>query len=370
MKIEKIEIKNFRNIEYQLIGFGQNVNIICGKNAQGKTNLLEAIWSLSGNKSFRAASDSELIGFDKENCYVGGIFEQDGEKVKLTAALEKDGEKINKKYVNDTKAYKTSRGLLGCAPMTVFSPDDLELIKTGPSARRNYCDRLLSSLFPKYAGILSRYNRAVMQKNAALKGENEPLSLDVWNRQIAPLGASIIKSRNELIKRLVPYADKSFYDMAGKKEKITLEYISGCHIENFEASEKELCEKFYDVLCQNEKKETAAKSALYGPHRDDILIRVNEKPAREYASQGQQRSCVLALLLAKTELIYNVGGKEPIVLLDDVMSELDKSRQSYLLERIKDFQVIITCCDEEIFKKAENQKVFTVENGKFCEKVN
>lgn len=359
-------IKNFRNISETALSFHPQVNIILGKNAQGKTNLLEALWLFSGNRSFRGSSDREFIGFDETSYFISAKFLRDGEESIFKIGCELNGDKITKKVVKNEKAYKTSSCLLGAVPMTVFSPDDLTLIKEGPSKRRNYCDVLLSTLFPTYSKTLSRYNRIVMQKNALLKDEAPLSQIEIWNEQLALFGASVIKSRVELLKRILPYAQKSFNEMSGSREELKIEYKCS-FLENPDIEENEIAAILSQKLNDNFYKESAAKSCLYGPHRDDLLVLINGRDSRLFASQGQQRSAVLALLLSKTELIKNHSGKAPIVLLDDVMSELDAGRQSYLLEKIEGFQVFITCCQDEIFKEGKNKKTFYVENGEIRE---
>ena len=367
MYLNKVTVKNFRNIELANLEFNKNVNLILGQNAQGKTNLLEAIWLLSGNKSFRGAGDREFIGFDKTGYFIGGEFLSGDEETSLKIGCEKKNEEIRKKIVKNDKEYKTQKALLGSALMTVFSPDDLEIIKQGPALRRNFCDILIATLFPSYAKTLSYYLRIVSQKNALLK-EGHIENLDIWNNQLALYAASIVKSRTELLKRLTPYVKNFFNEMTSNKEEIEIEYETSVCL-NFEMTEGEIAVEFLKKLNENEYKEIAAGTCLYGAQRDDILITVNGKDARNFASQGQQRSAVLALILAKTQLIKEQTGKTPIVLLDDVMSELDDGRRQYLLEKIENFQVIITGCREEIFKNHQNIKTFYVENGKFvgCE---
>ena len=216
MFFKKLEAKGFRNLSSLSLEFSENVNIIFGENGQGKTNLLEAIWLLSGNKSFRGAQDREFFNFDSENFFIGAeAF--DGEKDFLIKIGAQNGALVSKKVVLKDKAYKSARALLGALPMTVFSPDDLEIIKAGPSERRNYCDLLLATLFPFYSKTLSRYNRILAQKNAALKSDF-PENAEIFNEQLAIFGASVIKSRIELIKRLTPYAQKCFFDMAGLRK--------------------------------------------------------------------------------------------------------------------------------------------------------
>lgn len=360
MYLKTLQIRDFRNLKAKEYEFCENVNVLLGKNAQGKTNILEAIYLLSGHRSFRGSLDKEMIGFESSGFFLAGVFDGEEEKTLKLSCLEQ-GSTLKKKVVCDGKEYKSARALLSQVPMTVFSPDDLVLLKQGPSFRRNFCDELLSTLFPSYAKTLARYNRIVSQKNALLKNEAPSEELEIWNEQLSLFGASVLKSRTELLKRLTPTAQKCFFDMAGEKESIEFSYIcSFC--EDFEADESEIAKLLLEKIKKNAFKEEAAGSCLYGPHRDDIEIKINGKDARTFASQGQQRSAVLALLLAKTELIKKHTGKTPIVLLDDVMSELDDVRRSYLFEKIGGFQVFITCCQDELTAKYD-KKLFNVENG-------
>ena len=365
MYLKTVEIRDFRNIENAVLHFNPKVNIILGKNAQGKTNLLEAIWLLSGNKSFRGAQDREFAAFEKPGYFVGGRFYDENDDFKLTLGCDISGNKPVKKVVRGEKSYSSQRALFGAAPMTVFSPDDLELIKDGPANRRNYLDSLLCMLFPSYAKSLSRYNRIVSQKNALLRDEAAYEEIEIWNSQLALFGASVIKSRIELLKRLLPIAQKIFFEMAG--EELFIKY--NCSVcENADIEETELSQLMLKKIEENSFKEQNSASCLYGPHRDDIEVFINQKNARQFASQGQQRSVVLALLLAKTQLLKDHTGKTPIVLLDDVMSELDSGRQKFLLEKIDDFQVFITCCQDELFDENSEKTTFLVDGGKIEKK--
>ncbi len=361
MYLKNLEIKKFRNIKNVNLEFCKGVNIFLGKNAQGKTNLLESIYLLSGNKSFRGALDRDFIPFEDENYFISGSFGGESEENIKIAALNSNGE-FKKKVVKGDKVYKTSRILLTTVPMTVFSPEDLEIVKSGPSVRRDFCDELIKNLFFSYSTTLSRYTRMLAHKNKLLKeGAKEDL-FDIWNMQLSAYGASIVKSRVELLKRLVPYAQKCFFDMAGESEVISFDYQC-CFCEDTSVSEEIIKECLYNKFKENLYKEIEAKKCLYGPHRDDVLIKINGKDARSFASQGQQRSAVLSLILAKTELMKSSYGKTPIILLDDVMSELDDMRRSYLLDKIEGFQVFITCCQDELAKSFAEKKVFKIRGG-------
>lgn len=360
MYLKTLQIRDFRNLKAKKYEFCENVNVLLGKNAQGKTNILEAIYLLSGHRSFRGSLDKEMIAFNESGYFISGEFDGEEDKTLKLSVLESGGT-LKKKVVCDQKEYKSARAFLSQVPMTVFSPDDLVLLKQGPSNRRDFCDELISTLFPSYAKTLSRYNRIVSQKNALLKDEAPLYEIEIWNEQLSLFGASVLKSRIELLKRLSPTAKKCFFDMAGEKESIEFSYICG-FCDDTQKSESEIAADLLKKINDNAFKEQAAGSCLYGPHRDDIEIKINGKDARIYASQGQQRSAVLSLLLAKTELIKSQTGKTPIVLLDDVMSELDDVRRSYLFEKIQGFQVFITCCQDELTAKYD-KKLFNVIGG-------
>lgn len=358
MILKELVVRNFRNLEAVDLYFDDKLNVFTGQNAQGKTNLLEAIYLLSGSRSFRGGSDADLICFDFPGFFLSGEFEQE-EKSNLRLACFWEGTQLRKKAVRDGKAFRSSRALLGVVPMTVFSPDDLDLIKAGPAGRRDYCDVLLSALFPSYAATLNRYQRIVSQKNRLLR-DGHVGEVDIFNIQQARFGASVTQSRRLLLERLLPFARQSFYEMAGQIEQLDIRYHSTV-TEHF-SDEKQLFSAFLKKLSENHQKEALAGASLYGPHRDDLEITVNGKPARAFASQGQQRSAVLALLLARTALLHRHTGRAPLVLLDDVMSELDERRQQYLLEHIDAFQVFITCCQDSFGLHGRGSR-FVVKNG-------
>lgn len=363
MYLKNIKVNGFRNIDNANLSFNENVNVIVGENAQGKTNLLESIFLLSGNRSFRGAKEKEMIKETGNSFYIEGNFDEDAKQVKYAALLENG--KIIKKVIKNGKAYKSSRVLIGQFPMTAFSPDDLLLIKGSPSLRRNFLDSILCSLFPSYVSNLNHYEKLTMHKNRLLKEEADKKMVEVYSMQMAKYGTSITLSRLELIEKIKPYLKKFFCEMANSRDSIEIEYENSA-FENSEIdkmSTNELCESYLNKMLVNEEKERFSKQCLYGPHRDEIKIFINGKEAKSFASQGQIRSAVISLILAKTELIKNILNKSPIVILDDVMSELDSTRQKYILDKIKDFQVFISCCQKDIFENRKNKSVFEVKNG-------
>lgn len=363
MYLKNIKVKGFRNINNANLSFNKNVNVIVGENAQGKTNLLESIFLLSGSRSFRGSKEKEMIKETENSFYIEGNFEEPEKQVKYASLLENG--KLIKKVIKNDKAYKSSRTLVGHFPMTAFSPDDLLLIKGSPSLRRDFLDSILCSLFPSYLSNINHYEKLVMHKNKLLKEEADEKIVEVYSMQMAKYGTSITLSRLELIEKIKPYIKKFFNEMANGRDSIDIFYeCSSFDIKEVGIkSTNELCEDYLNKMLENKDKENFSKQCLYGPHRDELKIFINGKEAKSFASQGQIRSAVISLILAKTELIKNILNKAPIVILDDVMSELDSTRQKFILDKIKDFQVFISCCQKDIFENRKNKSVFEVKNG-------
>lgn len=362
MKINRIRLENYRNIDDLTVDF-DDVNIIWGENAQGKTNLIEAIYLFTGAKSFRGAKDSQLIKMGKENSkisidFVSNDREQNAQieiKTKRSATL------------NGIK--KKSPALLGDElKAVVFSPVHLSMIKDGPSERRHFIDSALCQIKGNYRNLLKDYNRALQQRNSLLKDmKNNPemeSMLYIWNDNLAHTGAKIIYQRLKYLDAITPYAKEIFLGISGGREEIDLKYIGADdYILDIEDIERKL--KF--ALNESKSVDIINRITTKGPHRDDIEILINGTSARIYGSQGQQRSCVLAIKLAEASLLKKMTGAQPIALLDDVMSELDEKRQDYILNHIKDWQVFITCCDKETILRLKNGKTFHIENGNLLE---
>lgn len=359
MKIKSIEIENFRNLKNISLNF-DNVNIIYGENAQGKTNLIEAIYLFSGLKSFRGAKDKSLINFDSDYAKLKINFENK-ERVQF-AELLIDGKR--NASLNGIK--KKSAALLGEEiKAVIFSPVHLSMIKDGPSERRKFIDGALCQIKANYFSVLKSYNRALQQRNVVLKDISISADLKsmlyIWDASLAKEGAKIIFQRQKYIEAILPFAKEIFNGISGGKEDIDI-VIKGVfdykNLSVFEI-EKELIKAFN----KNQNDDILNKITKTGPHRDDIDILINGKSARLYGSQGQQRSCVLALKLAEAGLLKEMTHDEPIALLDDVMSELDEKRQDYILNHIKDWQVFITCCDANTILRLKKGKTIKIENG-------
>ncbi len=359
MKINRLEAENFRNLKKTALDF-EDVNIIYGENAQGKTNLIEAIYLFTGSRSFRGARDSTLICFDREKARLKIDFENGGRK--QFAELTIDGKRSAS--LNGIK--KKSAALLGEEiKAVVFSPSHLMMIKGGPAERRKFVDDALCQIKTNYYSVLKSYNRALQQRNIVLKDISVSADLRsmlyVWDAALAKEGAKIIYQRQKYIEALLPYVKEIFSGLSGGRENIEIK-IDG-EFDYKDINQKEAEEKLLKILNENQNSDILNHITKAGPHRDDIEILINGKSARLYGSQGQQRSCVLALKLAEASLLRDKTDTEPVALLDDVMSELDENRQDYILNHIKDWQVFITCCDAQSILRLKKGKTIKIENG-------
>ena len=363
MKVIKIAFKNYRNLEDIELVPCEGVNVIYGDNAQGKTNMLEALWFFCGGHSFRTAKDSEVIRWDKSFARLDLTFF--GQEREQNASLTF---KSGKKLVKINGVDKSSASALiekFCA--VVFSPEHMNLIKRGPGERRRFIDSAICREKLQNAVILSKYNRMLEQRNTLLKDISRKPSLedtlDIWDDQLVRYGALLIRKRLDYVKML---ADKAtfFHDGISRgSEKLSIKYISTTDI-GADDSVEVIREKFAAKCEQNRKNDIHLGVTLAGPHRDDIEILINGKNAKAFASQGQQRSAVLSLKLAEAAVLRERMGEEPVILLDDVLSELDSNRQDFLLNELKDCQVFITCCEKSNKEQLRDGKVFGVESGK------
>ena len=358
MKINSIEIADFRNIEKLRVEF-DDVNIIWGENAQGKTNLIEALYLFTGAKSFRGVKDSELVRFGCDSASLKIEFESSGREQTAELKIE------NRRQATLNGIKKKSAATLGDEiKAVVFSPVHLNMIKDGPKERRKFVDTALCQLKSGYKKLLSDYNRALLQRNNLLKDVYANPELDsllyIWNTNLAKIGAKIVYQRLKYIEAITPYIKEIYSGISGGSEEINIKYI-GSVDEVCDAIEIE--KKLLKAFDENKVQDLQNKTTSAGAHRDDIDILINGISARKFGSQGQQRSCVLALKLAEAALLEQMTGEKPIALLDDVMSELDEKRQDYILNRIKGLQVFITCCDKEQILRLKEGKTFNVENG-------
>lgn len=352
MWIKKIKIKNFRNYEEQEIYFNKNINLFYGENAQGKTNIIEAIYLCSLGKSFRAKKDSEMIKLNEENAIIEIEYEKSDRDGKIKIELN------NKKniYVNGIKIKKLSE-LLGNINIVLFNPDDINILKGGPQNRRRFLDVMISQLRPNYMHLLSLYLKTIEQRNKFLRQIKEEHKdekmLDIWDEKLADYATKICEYRIEFIEKIKEKLKNIHNNITNEKEKIKLDYITEC-------KEK----KEYLLLLKERRKLDIIKGfTTKGIHRDDFMIYINNKEINIYGSQGQNRTAMLSLKLSELQVIYDEIGEYPILLLDDFMSELDSNRRKNFLENIENTQVIITGTEKLDIEKL-NYLEYNVSNGK------
>jgi len=363
MVISNLKLVNYRNHEYSDINFGKKVNIIYGNNAQGKTNILESLYLFATGRSHRTNKSRELIRFGTDYANVKITFESKsgmntGEMVILTD--QKRRIKINEVPINRIGQ------LMGFFNVVMFSPEDLNLIKEGPSQRRRFLDIGISQIRPNYFYYLQQYVKVLEQRNKLLKEISVKSSLketlSVWDEKLVEYGSKIIWYRELYIKKLSEFARQVHFNITLGCEKLDISYFPGIRSDQIE-SEKKIKELFQIQLLHNSKREIESGMTLVGPHRDEIEFVINNVTVKHFASQGQQRTVVLSLKLAEMEFIKEYTGEYPVLLLDDIMSELDKSRQNFLTNKIEDKQVIITCTDIDKFVNYDQASFFKVEKG-------
>ena len=361
MHINEIKIEDFRNIDFIGIFPHKEINVIYGQNGQGKTNLLEAIWLFTGCKSFRNSKDSELIQFNEQNAKISMSFTTESRENNAEIFIDK-----KRNAVLNGITLTSPREMIGKYYAVVFSPVHLSLIKDGPVNRRKFIDTAISQIDNIYAKKLTYFNHLIQQKNAVLKNavENPSLldTLDIWDEKIALAGADIICDRIDYIKKLQVKASDIYSGISGEKEELSIKYLSNIHYESEE--KQDIAKIYFNNLIKNRPNDLYLKNTTSGPHRDDIEILINKISARKFGSQGQQRSASLALKLSEAEIIKDYKGEQPVILLDDVMSELDITRQNYILNKMTDKQVFITCCEKETVNRLCAGKIFKIENGK------
>lgn len=370
MYCKNISIRDFRNINTAEVEFCEGVNILAGENAQGKTNLLEAIFYTSMGRSFRGATAPQMIRFGCQMSDISLDFKDSKREQNIHVRLFHDKQRAFEK--NGIRAQKLS-DIMGSFRAVLFCPEHLSLIKDGPSERRGYLDMAISRMYPMYMYSLQKYNQALKQRNALLKSAlNDRKTFDdtveLWNIQLAHEAAIISEMRLAFIKRAEKYISMFFGEMTENKETPKVVYHGSSGQNEEEYGDREKTEKRYiELLSGSYEREIYAGATLYGIHKDDLDITLNGKSARIYASQGQQRSLALAMKLAEGEICREEFGDYPVFLFDDVLSELDASRRDYLLNRMKDKQVIITTCEPDILKNHTQAKKISVCNGEYKE---
>lgn len=358
MIAEKLYLENFRNYASAEVCFSDGINILFGKNGSGKTNLIEALYAFSYARSFRAPV-KEFIKHGCKRAKMALIF--DSENRRQTADMIFDSDNKKKIRVNEIDIKKTS-SLLGKFICVLFTPDELNLVKGGPEFRRRLLDTSITAVRPSYFSALSSFATCVKQKNALLKSENYS-TLSVWNEKIAESGAFVAVMREKYIKKLYEKAKITHKDISGGSEELEVIYSHSYKTDKSREKTKEYILAKIEEAAEREKEQ---KMCLVGPHRDDIIFKINSFNARHFASQGQNRSIVLSLKTAQMEIIREETGEYPLLLLDDVLSELDSERREFFTEKIKGKQVIITCTDTENIKIARSARLIRVEEGRIC----
>ena len=360
MHVKSLSLKNFRNYGQAIITPSGGVTVFTGPNAQGKTNILEALHLCCLGRSHRTSRDEELIRWGEASARVGIQTEQLDGTHEVTILLDKSSKKKKTVRIGARQADRIGE-LFGHVCGVLFSPEDLSIVKAGPAERRRFIDMQLSQLRPQYFYALQRAVRTLNQRNTLLKeiAKNPSLlpTLDMWDEQLALVGAQIAADRREAIAFLSGEAAKAHASLTGGRENLRLWYITQT------AESGDVASQLLDRLRKSRQEDLRRMSTSVGIHRDDIGVTINDKEARTFASQGQQRSAVLALKLAQLEMAARETGEPPILMLDDVMSELDPGRRRQLIERIDRVQTFVTCTDLSDLAGAKQGAVYRVENG-------
>ncbi len=364
MRVERIALRGWRNYEWESVSFAPGTNVITGSNAQGKTNLLEAVYMLAGARSFRTRFDRELVGFDyPEAELLADVFSRGrGQTIQITL---RPGQP-KKILVNGVR--KSAAELAGTVNVVLFCPDDLELIKEGAAVRRRLLDNAIGQIRPKYAELLSEFNRLYEHKTRILKDWREKPSLldtlDEFSDALGRVSAQLIRYRAAFTQRLGEAAAPIHREFSGEGETLSLRYCTVSTVTDPFAPSKEI----YYQICEHQERHRQAEidsgQCLTGAHKDDLEIFINGRSARSFASQGQTRTAALSLKLAEREIFLDETGEYPVLLLDDVLSELDEGRQAFVLNRIGGGQTLISCCEDEGISKRTGGKVLFVEKGR------
>lgn len=356
MIIKSLELADYRNYESLDIKFDRGTNILYGDNAQGKTNILEAIYVAATTKSHKGSKDKEIVNFDKEEAHIRTYIERENVESRVDMHLRKSK---SKGIAVDGKKIKKAAELLGLCNVVFFSPEDLGIIKNGPSEKRRFIDMELCQLDNIYLFNLNNYNKIVNQRNKLLKDMymNPDLkdTLNIWDMQLVSYGKKIIERRAVFVEQLNEIIYDIHKKLSGEKEELHIVYEPDVRPEDFEKN-----------MRNSRDRDISAKMTTVGPHRDDFSIFIGDIDIRKYGSQGQQRTAALSLKLSEIEIVKKITKDSPILLLDDVLSELDSNRQNYLLNSIGDIQTIITCTGLEEFvnNRFEINRVYKIESGK------
>lgn len=364
MIVKELSFEGFRNLCDNKIFPSKGINVIYGDNAQGKTNILECLWLFTGGRSFRGAKESELINFDKDFSKINLTFDSQQREQTIEIVI-KNGRRQS--TLNDVKKNYISQ-IVGSFCAVVFSPNHLTLVKNGPDERRKFIDSAICQIKPSYSSLLLKYQKILTERNALLKDiyhHRELMDmLEIWDERLAAEGSFIAAERIKYTEIFSQYCSEFYNGISNGKEKLEISYkMSFC--DNNNVSVYDYKQAFKNKLLKSQKDDIYAGYTNFGVHRDDLSIMIDNKNARSFASQGQQRSAVLSMKLAEASVLKDKNGEQPVILLDDVLSELDVSRQDYLLNKLYDKQVFITCCEADVTAKlmSENKALFNIVSG-------
>ena len=364
MNVRKIALNGFRNYEWESAEFDSGTNVITGPNAQGKTNLLEAVYMLSAGRSFRTRFDRELVGFDYSSAEIlADVYSHEREQTIRILLQPGTAKKIQ---VNSVR--KTASELSETVNTVLFCPDDLNLIKEGAASRRRLMDNAISQIRPRYGEYLAEFNRLYEHKTRILKDWREKPSLletlDEFSDGLCRVSAQLIRYRASFAQRLAAAAAPIHREFSGEGEELSIQYKTVSTVRDPFASARDI----YYAICDHQERhrqaELDSQQCLTGAHKDDLEIFINGRSARSFASQGQTRTAALSIKLGEREIFLAETGEYPILLLDDVLSELDERRQEFVLNRIGGGQTLITCCEDEGISRRTGGKVLFVEKGK------
>ena len=376
MFITELSVDGFKNLREIDIKPHEKINIFCGQNAQGKTNLIESIWLCSGARSFRGTKDKRMIGDDAQVMDIRLKFKNSFREQEIRYAMAKPNFKEKNVSLNGVKLKAPSK-LFGELNCVIFTPEDLELSKGSPDKRRQFTDLSVAQIRNSYNAVIEKYEKLIDQRNSLLKsinwGKGRREELEVWDVQLAQMGAYISLMRHKYIEKLGRYAKELYSEISGEREVLDIEYLSTVYgrneLENAVDYKEDLREIYLEVLKNGIEEDIRAGFTQKGVHRDDVVCRINGNLVREDASQGQHRSVALIMKLSQAYILSEEIDDYPVILLDDVLSELDPSRQRFVISKIHDMQVFITCCDMNIpFDDKQHGKIFNIDKGQIKKK--
>lgn len=360
MKIHELRLKNFRNYSEEIFSFGDGINILCGQNAQGKTNAAEAVFLLCTGYSPRATKDKQLVKTGEERANISCLAQTLYGEISIDMAISP---KLNKEVkINQTPIKKIGE-LLGNVNSVFFNPSELKLVQEAPEDRRRFLNISLSQMSRGYFYALGRYNKILYQRNNLLKEQNRAMILDtlpIWDKELVKYASKIVVMRNELLKALAPFAEEAHAYLSGGSEKLSVSMENG-----WQGSQEEVAYAIEEDLKLSYEKDLRLGFTNIGPHRDDMKIILNGEDVRIFGSQGQQRTVALSIKLAEAEIFKARTGEYPVLILDDVLSELDKTRQRRLISKVEGMQTILTCTNiDGSLLKGKNYKKIKISLGK------